>query len=277
MLALTAEWWLARRRVLQRGLDASHIDLVLPLSFVAALFAAPLLAGVIPQEHSIAGDALVVEHRLRLPAVLIAGLAVVWAYGRLARIPVLSLADVIAPAALLFVAILRIGCFLAGCCFGDVVGHFDVIAAMADDKLQVQVQTLSSVSSKEISWAVQFAPASAAFRQHEALGLVAPDATASLPVHPVQLYEALAALLLCLAALGFERTHPRPGMLTLFAASGYAAAAFSLQFLRADGALLIGPLTGNQVLFLTWLGFVPLAVALLRRERTGRGRLNPGS
>jgi len=47
-----------------------------------------------------------------------AGLAATWAIARLARRPAGELLDAIVPAGLLALAIGRVGCFLAGCCYG---------------------------------------------------------------------------------------------------------------------------------------------------------------
>jgi phosphatidylglycerol:prolipoprotein diacylglycerol transferase len=51
-----------------------------------------------------------------------AGLAATWVVARLARRPALALLDEIAPAGLLALAIGRVGCFLAGCCYGRPTG-----------------------------------------------------------------------------------------------------------------------------------------------------------
>jgi len=65
----------------------------------------------------------------------------------------------------LLVAIGRIGCHLAGCCFG---------------------------TPTELPWAVHHAPGTAAFALHAALGHIAPDAATSGGVHPYPLYESAA-------------------------------------------------------------------------------------
>jgi prolipoprotein diacylglyceryltransferase len=148
---------------------------------------------------------------------------------------------------------LRIGCFLAGCCFGDVVGHTVALDSIADPRLRLQVQTLPALSPESLAWAVRFPAHSLAFEQQVALGLVAADAGTSLSVHPVQLYESAATLMLGLALLRVRPSTLRPGLMALAAFLSYAALAFALQFLRADSALLIGPLNLAQLLYLAWL------------------------
>mgnify|MGYP001087935625 CR=1 FL=1 len=49
----------------------------------------------------------------------------------------------------------------------------------------------------------------------------------------------------------------------LVALGGYAALEFLLEFLRADNALVLGPLTFNQLVCVAWL-----AIALLLRGAT---------
>jgi phosphatidylglycerol:prolipoprotein diacylglycerol transferase len=79
-------------------------------------------------------------------------------------VPVAAFADAAAPAACAAVAVGRIGCLLAGCCFG-VPSH--------------------------VPWAVAFPAGTPAHVHHVALGLVARDAATSLPVHPLPLYVVL--------------------------------------------------------------------------------------
>jgi phosphatidylglycerol:prolipoprotein diacylglycerol transferase len=85
-------------------------------------------------------------------------------------LPVGRLLDASALPIALMMAIGRVGCFLAGCCYG----------APAD-----------------VPWAVRFPAGSDPYLAHLASGLIAPGQLLSVPVHPVQLYEAVAALFLC--------------------------------------------------------------------------------
>ena len=260
VLAGIMSWRLARRRVAAMAIDASHVDLALPLSLALGAAAAWGLDAAIPQESQLAGEQLQLERRLRLPLLAMAALPVLLAYCRVVGVPFRRFVDGLAPGSLLSIAVLRIGCFLGGCCFGDVAGSTAVLDTLADARVHLQVQTLPALSPEGLPWAVQFPAHSLAHRQHVALGLIAPDATASLPVHAVQLYESAATLLL---GLWLWRSAPGaglPGMLALIATTAYAALAFALQFLRADGALLLGPLNATQLIYLAWLA-AGLAVA----------------
>jgi phosphatidylglycerol:prolipoprotein diacylglycerol transferase len=267
-LACLAAWWLARRRAAAAGLDPSHLDLALPLAFAGGGFAARALGAIVPGERLLAGTAFLAEERWRLPALAMAGLPILFVYCRIAHLSFRRVADAVAPAALVWIAILRIGCFLAGCCFGDVVGHTDRLAFIADPSVRLQLQTLPALSPGWLPYAVHFPPGSFAYRQQLALGLIDPGAAASLPLHPVQLYESALLLLLALALLRPGMASRPAGTLALLATGGFAGLAIALDFLRADNALLLGPLTGNQLIYFGWLAaLLPLAASARARVR----------
>lgn len=261
-----AAWWLARRWSSRSGLDPSHVDLVLPLAFAAGACANLLIALLVPQDRLLAGGGSLAEEFLRMPALVVAAVPVVYLYCRLSGVPFRRLADVLAPAALVATGIGYLGCFLAGCCFGDVVGGTGQLAGAVDPLMRQQVQTLSALSPEGLPWAVSFPVDSFVYRQHLDLGLIDPGASASLPVHPVQVYESAAALLLCLALVRLKTTMRGDGVLALVTLATYAVIAFGLQFLRADSALVLGPLTATQLIFLGWLA-AALLVAMLDRSR----------
>jgi phosphatidylglycerol:prolipoprotein diacylglycerol transferase len=188
-------------------------------------------------------------------------LPLLFAYCRLAGLSVRRFADVVAVPALAFMAIVRIGCFLAGCCFGDVSGHVEAVARIEDPLLRLQVQTVPWASGMELPWAIRYPIDSFAGTQHTALGLVATDAATALPVHPVQLYETLLLVLFGLAVTRLRPALSRPGDEALVALGGYATIEFVLEFLRGDNALVLGPLTLNQLICAAWLAVAALLAA----------------
>lgn len=262
-LACLAAWWVARRRAVAVGIDPSQVDLALPLAFVGGAFFAGALTWLLPSERLLAGALLLTEERRRLYAVAFVALPILFAYSRVSGLSFRRLADVVAIPALVFMAIIRIGCFLAGCCFGDVSGHAARLAQLSDPGLRLQVQTVELLATWEAPWAVRFPAGSFAYRQHAALGLLDPGAVSSLPVHPVQLYETVLLALLCLALVKLRPVLRRPGVEALMVLGSYAVLEFLLEFLRADNALVAGPLTTNQLVCAGWLVLVlALAVAL---------------
>jgi len=133
----------------------------------------------------------------------------------------------------------RFGCFLAGCCHGNVTAA---------------------------PWAITYPPGSLSHIHHVNDGLVARGSATSLPVHPAQLYEMVLVLgLLLLATFLRPRLRGR-GSLFLTVAGGYSLIRFAQEFTRYGGETWLG---------LKWVQWGLLAAAIglfawaVRRERIG--------
>ena len=117
---------------------------------------------------------------------LILAAAVVAATCRLASWNAWAVADVLTPAVAVSLAVVRVGCFLRGCCFGI---------------------------PSQVPWAVTYPPGSVPH-----LYQVAEDAAVLLrgpqPVHPTQFYECVAALIVAAIALGLMHRGARPACLS---------------------------------------------------------------
>jgi phosphatidylglycerol:prolipoprotein diacylglycerol transferase len=122
------------------------------------------------------------------------------------KIPILRMWDATMGTVPLGFGIGKIGCFLAGCCYG-----------------------MRSPAG------VRFAPGSLCYVTQRGKGLIPGDAAASLPVHPVQLYEMLFGFAL-FAALEVLQRRPskRPGEVFAATALGYSAYRFVIEFFRDD-------------------------------------------
>jgi len=68
----------------------------------------------------------------------------------------------------------RIGCFMAGCCWGDVCVDQSKLAALPDAKVRYQIDTVPFLSPARFPLAVQFPTDCGALNQHIALGLLPP-------------------------------------------------------------------------------------------------------
>lgn len=164
---------------------------------------------------------------------LLGAVAVTWWTIRSKKLPVLPTLDAFAPGIALGHAIGRVGCFAAGCCWGQ-----------ACDR----------------SWAVTFRNRDA----HELTGV-----PLDLPLHPTQLYEVASQLVLfaLLWVLYNRRMAGRLGPGQVFAVylAGTSAARFMVDFFRAhDSALPFGgPLSIAQ-----WvsLGLASAGLVLFRRS-----------
>jgi phosphatidylglycerol:prolipoprotein diacylglycerol transferase len=155
----------------------------------------------------------------------------------------LAWADCAAPSLCLGLLLTRVGCFLGGCDFGQ---PFDG------------------------PWAVRFPAGSPAFEEHARLGILPRDASASLPVHPTQLYEAAAGLGL-LATVGLTRARSKfPGQAFLALVAGYAVLRYLIELLRGDpGRGVVFSLSTSQLVAV--LSFLVAALALAGRRRLANG------
>jgi len=116
----------------------------------------------------------------------------------------------------------RMGCFLAGCCFG----------AVTDSPL-----------------GVSFPPASPASRHQWMEGMLPSYRMESVPVHPTQLYESLGALAISAAAYFLVRPNKRfDGQVFVFSMCAYAVVRFLLEFIRRDERGSIIGLSTSQLI-----------------------------
>jgi len=168
---------------------------------------------------------------------LVGGLvAIVWKMDR-AKMPPLETLDVTASVLPLAHTLGRIGCLLAGCCYGR--------------------QTTSWVG-------ICFPDGSEPFQRQSVHGLLGADATVSLPVHPTQLYDAGANLALfgLLTWLLWKRRRPGDIAWTYLILGGFNR--FVIEFFRADTARWIGPF---DVFHFTYAGLAICGAVLLLDSR----------
>jgi phosphatidylglycerol:prolipoprotein diacylglycerol transferase len=140
---------------------------------------------------------------------------------RWGSMPPWQLADIIAPAFGFAMATVRIGCLLAGCCAGTVC---------------------------TLPWAIRFPGHSLVSAAQVRAGILASTASASLPVHPLQVYFAFLGFGLGCFCLWFQRRKAYDGQVFLIYVTAYGIGQFLLEFLR------FGPLPHVQ--------YMALAVAL---------------
>jgi phosphatidylglycerol:prolipoprotein diacylglycerol transferase len=136
-----------------------------------------------------------------------AGLAIAW-LAKLRRVPLLPLLDFTITSVPLAHAMGRLGCFLNGCCYG----------AVTDGALGV------AYPNRSTPW----------YDQRYAQLITEHDAC--LPVHPVQLYEALFNLTLYAVVVLIYRRDRRTGFTLGVYVACYAVGRFVLEQLRGDRA-----------------------------------------
>ena len=152
--------------------------------------------------------------------------------------------DTVAIAFPVAVSIQTIGCFFYGCCFGSVC---------------------------HMPWAVQYPVMSLAHYHQFSAGLLTYNDLYSLPVHPVQLYQALGGMLVILLVIRFRRLWKAEGSLLLSSVIFFALARFLIEFFRdplsnkTGGEMFwIFKLVQWQYLFFALL----MSLILLWREKT---------
>lgn len=140
---------------------------------------------------------------------LLGGALTSWLYLRRKKIRSLAWFDSIVPSVMLGLCFTGLGSFLHGSDFGR--------------------------TSETLAWAVQFPGGTPAYEWHDqAYGLAAQGIEWSKPVHPVQLYSAVAGLLLFGLVLWTRRKRTFGGQLFLLGAIAYSAACFTLEIFRGD-------------------------------------------
>jgi phosphatidylglycerol:prolipoprotein diacylglycerol transferase len=135
----------------------------------------------------------------------------------------------------------RVGCFINGCCYGTV---------------------------HRSAPSVRYPFDSLAWHAHRARGLVGPAATESLPVHPVQLYEAAFNLLVYGVVVWVFRNRKRDGQVTAAYLLLYPVGRFAVEFLRGDGRVRVAGLSLAQWLS---LGLFAIGCGLLASRFRRRG------
>lgn len=272
LVGFVAGWILSRSRADLYGIRKQHLDniaLILPVAglfgarFFARLFYAklPLLEALKVWE----GDGLVFYGGFFF------GFGAVLCYGLARRIQLARLFDCLAPGLALGLAFGRVGCFLAGCCWGDVCLDRSGLAKL-DPAVSHQIQTLPAISSAGWPLAVRFPSKSDAYKQQAKLDLLDSSEPRSFPVHPVQLYEGALAAGLCFFLARRFRGHHAPGNAALGMLLGYAVIRFGTEFLRADNKLYDWGLTFSQVVSVEILLFCLAAVSLRSTWRARRSR-----
>lgn len=220
---------LALRRAGAAGLDPNRVMDLGIWVVLSALVGAKLLLVVIDLPHFLAnpGD---IFSMVRSAGVFYGGLILAvtvgfW-YMRRHGLPMWTTADLFAPGIALGHVIGRLGCFMAGCCFGR---------------------------PTDLPWAVTFSHPLAA----EIVGT-----PLHVPLHPTQLYESFAELVILVGLLVLEkRGRPFPGRTFWGYMVAYAITRFVIEGFRGDDrGVVFGLWSTSQFISLLLL---PLSVAML--------------
>lgn len=234
--AYLAGLWLATRRAKAAGLDPTKVlDLGIWV-IIAALVGAKLLLFIVDLEQFTSSwqEFTVL---LRSGGVfyggLIAAIVVCVYLLRKNRLPLWTSGDLFAPGIALGYGVGRLGCLLAGCCFGR---------------------------ETSVPWAITFTDPAAQANVGTPLNV---------PLHPTQIYESAAGFVILLLVLGLERRgRTFPGRTFWTFVLLYSVSRFIIEFFRGDDRGAVAMFSTSQ--FISLLLF-PLSLAMLwylgRRER----------
>ena len=225
----------ARVRARARGLDADRVmDLGIYI-IVSALVGAKLLLLIVEIDHFWQEPAEIWT-LVRAGGVfyggLIAAVAVAFWFMRRHRLPVWATCDAFAPGIALGQAIGRLGCLMAGCCYGR---------------------------PTELPWGITFTDTLAAANVGTPL---------EVSLHPTQLYESGAALIILGALLLMERRGPGfPGRTFWAYLLLYPTARFIIEFYRGDPrGSVFDLLSTSQFVSLLLIPTSIVMLTLLRRS-----------
>jgi phosphatidylglycerol---prolipoprotein diacylglyceryl transferase len=219
---------LARVRARARGLDANRIlDLGIYI-IISALIGAKLLL-LVTDFRTFSSNPRELLTLARSGGVFYGGLilavAVALFYIRKIGLPLWTTCDVFAPGIALGHVVGRFGCLFAGCCYGK---------------------------ETHVPWAITF---------HDPFAAANVGTPLNVPLHPTQLYEAGAELLILIVLLVTERKgRPYPGRTFWLYMLLYAVSRFIIEFYRGDERGMVGALSTSQ--FISVL-LAPLAIVML--------------
>lgn len=211
-LGYAAASWYLYKRLPRIGLDKDTFWNIIFIAFVSALLGAKLLYLLVSWPDMGATLAEKLQNAVRdfrygfvFFGGAMAAIAVLVYYLKKKKLPLLPTADFLILGLPLGHAIGRLGCFLAGCCYGK---------------------------PTSLPWGVTFT---------DPHSLVAPQYL-GVPLHPTQLYEsALNLLLFFILHRYYQRPH-RDGSVVALYIVGYALLRFSIEFFRGDfrGGFFLG-------------------------------------
>jgi phosphatidylglycerol:prolipoprotein diacylglycerol transferase len=227
--------WLGVRRANAAGLDGNKVlDLGIWV-IIAALVGAKGLLFVVDFEHFTSSReeffSLLRSGGVFYGGLIAASLTCIYQL-RKHKLPLWQSGDLFAPGIALGYMVGRLGCLAAGCCYGK---------------------------PTQVAWAITFTDPAAALNVGTPLNV---------PLHPTQIYEALAGLLILVVVLALERRPKAFAGRTFWQfVLLYAVSRFVIEFFRGDDRGMVSMFSTSQTISLV---LAPLSVVMLawlsRRE-----------
>ncbi len=233
MVGFLVTIYVARKKAKDEGIDPEIISNMGLYTIFAGILGGRtfyVIQNFSAYKHNLLDAFKVYEGGLVFYGGLIASIVAIVIYSKIKKLSVLKTIDIIAFAFALGVACGRIGCFLNGCCWGD-------------------------VCSPNLPWAVSFPKsvdvnnmidASPAFLHHLGKGRVGTTDSSSLPIHTTQIYSFLGNLSIFFIIHEFFKHRKRDGEVTLMFCAIYSIMRFTVEIFRDDNPPLFDGLTISQ-------------------------------
>jgi prolipoprotein diacylglyceryltransferase len=146
----------------------------------------------------------------------------------------------------LAMAISRIGCLMAGCCFG---------------------------TPTHLPWGIRYDESSWVYHVHQSKGLVHLHDEASLAIHPVQLYQVIGCLFIAFIVWRSRKQWKANGSLFLFSVLSYALLRFLIEFVRDPESSFVLAQVFFGMKIIQWIligAIIPGLLILFFRESNSR-------
>jgi prolipoprotein diacylglyceryl transferase len=216
--AMIVGWFLAMRLCKEDGIPQETAGAIYMWTAVWSIIGARILFAI-TQYHQFSGNFIgifyVWEGGLVAYGGMIGGFLASWYGCRKHGIPLLRWADVSAPSVVLGTSITRVGCLLFGCDYGRI--------------------------SQKLPWGIRFpqhpalgARPSPAWTDHFDQHLIQKTDAYSLPVHPTQIYEMLAGLLIFAVMMYVRRVRKFSGEVFVTWVIGYGVLRSIIEIYRDD-------------------------------------------
>ena len=220
--------WLGVKRANAAGLDGNRVMDLGIWVIIAALVGAKGLLLVVDFNHFTSSReeflSLLRSGGVFYGGLIAASLTCIYLL-RKHKLPLWQSGDLFAPGIALGYMVGRLGCLAAGCCYGR---------------------------PTQVAWAVTFTDPAAALNVGTPLGV---------PLHPTQLYEALAGLAILVTLLVIEkRGKPYSGRTFWQFVLMYAVSRFIIEFFRGDDRGMVSMFSTSQVISLV---LAPLSIVML--------------
>ncbi len=220
--------WYGVRRASQAGLDGNKVMDLGIWVIIAALVGAKGLLFVVDFNHFTSSReeffSLLRSGGVFYGGLIAASLTCIYQL-RKHKLPLWQSGDLFAPGIALGYMVGRLGCLAAGCCYGK---------------------------PTQVAWAVTFTDPAAAMNVGTPLGV---------PLHPTQIYESLAGLLIFVTLIVIERRgKPYAGRTFWQFVLMYAVSRFIIEFFRGDDRGMVSMFSTSQLIS---LGLAPLSLVML--------------